>query len=49
MRKGIATAVVLGLLSTTGVTLAGPAQAVNIGNEGCTPGYWKNHTSNWEE
>lgn len=49
MRKKLATAVVLGLLSTTGVTLAGPAQAVNIGSEGCTPGYWKNHTTNWEE
>jgi hypothetical protein len=20
-----------------------------IGNEGCTPGYWKNHTDNWQE
>jgi hypothetical protein len=49
MRKKLATAVAFGLLSTTGVTLAGPAQAVNIGNEGCTPGYWKNHTNNWEE
>ena len=26
-----------------------PAVADNIGNQGCTPGYWKNHTSNWEE
>lgn len=28
---------------------AGPALAVSQwgGNEGCTPGYWKNHTSNW--
>ena len=25
------------------------AGANRIGNEGCTPGYWKNHTSNWEE
>ncbi len=25
------------------------ASATNIGNEGCTPGYWKNHTTNWEE
>ncbi len=25
------------------------ASANNVGNEGCTPGYWKNHTSNWEE
>ena len=26
-----------------------PSSAVNIGQEGCTPGYWKNHTSNWQE
>jgi hypothetical protein len=25
------------------------AHATNIGNEGCTPGYWKNHTDNWQE
>ncbi len=25
------------------------AQANNIGMEGCTPGYWKNHTDNWQE
>lgn len=49
MRKKLATAVALGLFSTTGVALAGPAAAVNTGNEGCTPGYWKNHTTNWEE
>ncbi|HEX6246288.1 MAG TPA: hypothetical protein VFZ64_00335 [Nocardioidaceae bacterium] len=28
--------------------LSAPASANRIGNEGCTPGYWKNHT-NWEE
>lgn len=27
----------------------GSAAATNIGNQGCTPGYWKNHTSNWQE
>lgn len=27
----------------------GVASAANIGQEGCTPGYWKTHTSNWEE
>ena len=25
------------------------AQANDIGMEGCTPGYWKNHTDNWQE
>lgn len=36
--------VIAGLLAT-----AAPAAATNIGNEGCTPGYWKNHHENWEE
>lgn len=43
----------IGLLAATlALTLAGaaaPATAVNIGHEGCTPGYWKAHTDNWEE
>lgn len=43
----------IGLLAATlALTLAGaaaPATAVNIGHEGCTPGYWKTHTDNWEE
>lgn len=44
----LATAVAGGLLiSVLGATA--PAGAVNIGHEGCTPGYWKNHTDNWEE
>ncbi len=25
------------------------ASAVGTGNEGCTPGYWKNHHSAWDE
>jgi hypothetical protein len=29
--------------------LPGHAGATNIGQEGCTPGYWKNHTDAWEE
>jgi hypothetical protein len=29
------------------VLVGAPAHAENIGNERCTPGYWKNHTSNW--
>ena len=35
-------------LTMTGLG-TGRADATNIGNEGCTPGYWKNHTENWEE
>lgn len=26
-----------------------PANAVQVGDDGCTPGYWKNHTENWQE
>ena len=39
----------------TGIALAGAllsvpsASAVNIGDEGCTPGFWKNHPTIWEE
>lgn len=40
----LATALVFALVGA-----ATPAGAVNIGHEGCTPGYWKNHTDNWEE
>jgi hypothetical protein len=36
-------------LMSAGLIAVAPANAVNIGNEGCTPGYWKNHTENWEE
>ena len=28
---------------------AAPAGAVEIGNEGCSPGFWKGHTDIWEE
>ena len=38
-------AVAVGLMAG----LTGTAGATAVGNEGCTPGYWKNHTSNWEE
>jgi hypothetical protein len=43
---------VLLLATMLAITLAGtavPATATNIGNEGCTPGYWKTHQNNWEE
>jgi len=39
---------VVGLASALSLSVA-PAQATNVGNEGCTPGYWKNHTDNWFE
>lgn len=41
----LATALLLG--GAVAVTQA--SGATNIGNDGCTPGYWKNHTQNWEE
>ncbi|MFZ2502459.1 MAG: hypothetical protein WAW88_07305 [Nocardioides sp.] len=48
MRKLIAP--FAGLLIAMSLSIASPtAQATNIGNEGCTPGYWKNHTYNWVE
>lgn len=44
--RSLAAIVVLVLSS---LALASAASADNIGNQGCTPGYWKNHTDNWEE
>jgi hypothetical protein len=40
---------IVGGLMLPGAMLASPVGATNIGNEGCTPGYWKNHTDNWFE
>lgn len=48
MRRSLITAVVAGIMLPAAF-VASPASATNIGNEGCTPGYWKNHTDNWEE
>jgi hypothetical protein len=36
-------------LMTVGFAVAPAANATNIGHEGCTPGYWKTHTDNWQE
>lgn len=47
MRKTWVSLAALGLVGALGTTA--PAQAYNIGDDGCTPGYWKNHTSNWFE
>jgi len=41
-------ALAMGLIATI-FGAAGPASAVEIGHEGCTPGYWKNHTEDWQE
>ncbi len=42
--------VFVALIAVVATMSAAPvAQATNIGEEGCTPGYWKNHTDSWEE
>ena len=46
LRIAMATAV---MAVGSSALFAAPAAATNIGNEGCTPGYWKNHTDSWEE
>ena len=43
------TSAVVAALAVAAMGVTAPASAVNIGEEGCTPGYWKNHTDNWEE
>ena len=48
MKRGMAALLLAAAtLVPTGMTTT--AQAVEIGYEGCTPGYWKNHTDNWQE
>jgi hypothetical protein len=44
MRALVGGAVAVGAMAT----LAAPASAVNFGDQGCTPGYWKNHTERWD-
>ena len=39
----------LAAVAAATVFSAVPAGAVTVGQEGCTPGYWKNHTENWLE
>lgn len=42
----------IGIAMTAAILVGGaavPATAVTFGNEGCTPGFWKNHTDVWEE
>ena len=39
-----------GLVLAALVVTAAPVAAVTVGEtEGCTPGYWKNHTDSWQE
>ena len=46
VKRALVVSVVSGLVALV-VPMAG---AVTVGNgEACTPGYWKNHTSSWEE
>lgn len=47
MKKKLSCVATLALSAT--MLMGVPAHATNVGNEGCTPGYWKNHTSNWFE
>ena len=48
MRRLIVSWVTAAAALTT-LTAAPAAHATEIGYEGCTPGYWKNHTDTWEE
>jgi hypothetical protein len=48
MKKSSITALIAGIIVPTAF-VASSVSATNIGEEGCTPGYWKNHTENWFE
>ncbi len=47
--KRVRTLLLTGLLMVGLIGSALPAAATNIGNEGCTPGFWKNNPGAWEE
>jgi hypothetical protein len=47
--KHIAHGLVCAVFAIGGLVAAPGAHATGTGTDGCTPGYWKNHTSNWEE
>jgi hypothetical protein len=50
IRRSLAGAVVAGVMAGTVVTGVAPAYATANGDtQGCTPGYWKNHTDVWQE
>ncbi|HEX9855471.1 MAG TPA: hypothetical protein VGC47_09165 [Acidimicrobiia bacterium] len=50
MEKRRLRAVLVTLFAVIGMSvIAIPASADVTGEEGCTPGYWKNHTDNWLE
>lgn len=48
MLRKIATGAALAVAMTVLSTSAGSAATIGT-DEGCTPGYWKNHTSSWME
>lgn len=48
MRRIGVIGLITALLSALGLAFV-PAQANVVGNEGCTPGYWKTHPDNWFE
>lgn len=47
MKRLVTGVVVIGALALASATLT-PAAATGVGNEGCTPGYWKNHPASWQ-
>jgi hypothetical protein len=49
MKNRIRAFIVAAAVAASVVPAALPASADNIGNEGCTPGYWKNHTEAWQD
>jgi hypothetical protein len=48
--RKVASAVAGGIVASALIVgVAAPAGASNIGQQGCTPGYWKNHTEAWAQ
>lgn len=47
--RAMARLLVGALLMSVTILGTNAAHATGYGDQGCTPGYWKNHTSSWQE
>ncbi len=49
MKNALRTILCTLVIAAGAAAVPSASQAVVIGYDGCTPGYWKNHTENWQE
>jgi len=49
MKNAMRTLLCTMVIAAGAAAVPATSNATAIGYEGCTPGYWKNHTENWQE